>query len=250
MNARYFQHVVAIAALILVTSSPAANAAASGRIAFVSGGAYVERGAQKMPMQPDMLVEAGDVLVTENDGRVQWRMADDSYFAIRPSSRFKIDEYTAPVAGSGGKAFYSLLKGGYRCISGLIGKGDQSAYRVVSPVATMGIRGTDHTHVICQADCTWAPGGNVADGLYTRVDMGKSILSNAQGSLDVAAGQYARTSSPPSLLTAMPSVFANWAVDFAIDTGAAARARCAAGDCVLRIEGPEVPVPGTIPSPN
>lgn len=221
---------------------------------FVSGGAYVERGAQKIPMRTDMLVQVGDTLVTEDDGRVQWRMADDSYFAIRPSSRFKIDEFNEPASSGGGKAFYSLLKGGYRCISGLIGKNNSADYRVISPVATMGIRGTDHTHIICQADCAWAPGGAVKDGLYSRVDMGSSVLSNAQGTLDVKAGQYALTASPPALLTAMPAVFANWAIDFAINTGSA-KARCAAsvggsidGDCVIRIEGPELP--GIIPSPN
>lgn len=261
------------AALALMASSPMAGTP-EGRITYTSGGAYVERGAQKIPLRDDMLVEVGDILVTESDGRVQWRMADDSYFAIRPNSRFKIEEFNKPGTAGGGKAFYSLLKGGYRCISGLIGKTNPADYRVISPVATMGIRGTDHTHVICQGDCAWAPGGKVTDGLYSRVDLGASVLSNAEGTLDVKAGQYARTASPPALLAAMPSVFANWEVDFHIEldapsvqgkcsdnvggvnrAGSTPRAGSEAragstheGDCVLRIEGPELP--GIIPSPN
>jgi hypothetical protein len=244
--------------LALTAFSPVA-AAAEGRIMFVSGGAYIERGTQKLPIQEEMLVQVGDTLVTEDDGRVQWRMADDSYFAIRPSSRFKIEEFSEPSGGGGGKAFYSLLKGGYRSITGLIGKKDTAAYRVKSPVATMGVRGTDHTHVLCEADCSWAPGGNVADGLYTRVDSGSSVLTNPDGSLDVKAGQYARTASPPALLSTMPSVFTNWTIDFKIDIVAAAQGRCVAtiksvrsgADCTLRIESDEVPpIPGVPPSPN
>ncbi len=238
----------ALMGLLVLMAFPSMAGAAEGRIMFVSGGAFVERGTQKLPIRKDMLVQIGDTLVTEDDGRVQWRMADDSYFAIRPSSRFKIEEFNEPSSsGGGGKAFYSLLKGGYRCISGLIGKQDPASYRVTSPVATMGIRGTDHTHIVCAGDCGWAPGGNVADGLYSRVDSGSSVLSSAEGTLDVKAGQYALTASPPALLSAMPSVFASWAIDFAIDLGGGASA---GSEGLIRIEGPEVNIPGPPPSPN
>jgi hypothetical protein len=219
--------------------------AAVGRIYYTSGGVYIERSGQKIPVVKDILLESGDVIVTEGDGRAQWRMADDSYFAIRPDTRFKIDEYQEPAGGSGGKAFYSLLKGGFRSITGLIGKSDHASYRVNSTVATMGVRGTDHTHVLCQDDCGWVPGGNPANGLYSRVDEGSSIVSNAEGTLDVKAGQYAETASPPRLVNTAPGVFFNWAVDFRIDIGLALGFEHKG---VLRIEPIVDCLP--VPSPN
>ena len=198
---------------------PVEAMAAVGRIYYTSGGVYIERGTEKVPATKDSLLESGDVIVTEFDGRAQWRMADDSFFAIRPDSRFRIDEYQEPAkGGAGGKAFYSLLKGGFRNISGLIGKSDPAAYQVKSPVATLGIRGTDHTHVLCQGDCGWA-GSNIADGLYTRVDEGSSFLSNPEGGLEVKGGQYAETLSAPKLVDTAPTVFLTWEVDFRIDIG-------------------------------
>jgi hypothetical protein len=231
--------------------SQAASAATAGRIYFVSGEAYVERGSERFPAQKDTRLQAGDVIETGDTGRVQWRMVDDSYFAIRPNSRFKIDEFQRPANGSGGKAFYSLLKGGFRSITGLVGKSDQASYRVQSTVATMGIRGTDHTHILCQGDCGWAPGGNVKDGLYSRVDAGISVLANNEGSLDLQAGQYGLTASPPAQLPAMPAVFATWAFDFAIDFGAGDLGIQSEGS--LRIEplgntGGNICIP--VPSPN
>jgi hypothetical protein len=234
----------AVLAALLLSAQPAA--AAVGRIYFVSGEAYVERSGERFPAERDLLLEAGDVIATGDNGRVQWRMVDDSYFAIRPNSSFKIDEFQPPRSSQGGKAFYSLLKGGFRSITGLIGKSDQASYRVQSTVATMGIRGTDHTHVLCQADCGWAPGGNVADGLYSRVDSGTSVLANQDGSLDLRAGQYGLTASPPVQLPSMPAVFATWSVDFAIDFAGVSLEGDVKGD--LRIEPIEPCLP--VPSPN
>lgn len=242
-----------MALIALLVFSGSALGAAAGRIYFVSGEAYVQRGGEQFPAERDTLVQAGDEIVTGDDGRVQWRMLDDSYFAIRPNSRFKIDEFQRPTGAQGGKAFYSLLKGGFRSITGLIGKSDQANYRVNSAVATMGIRGTDHTHLICQGDCAWAPGGNVKDGLYSRVDSGTSVLGNSDGALDLKAGQYALTASPPTPLPSMPAVFASWAIDFEIDLSL-----LSVGEQIkntIRIEPLGSPIGGPgpcvpVPSPN
>lgn len=55
------------------------------------------------------------------------------------------------------RAFFRLLKGGFRAVSGLIGKANPAEYRVSTPVATIGIRGTDYLVVICDAACARDP---------------------------------------------------------------------------------------------
>ena len=47
-------------------------------------------------------------------------------------------------AGSEDRSFFSLLKGGFRTVTGLIGKLRREQYRIDTAVATIGIRGTDY----------------------------------------------------------------------------------------------------------
>ncbi|HUP91876.1 MAG TPA: hypothetical protein VM074_06470 [Solimonas sp.] len=63
----------------------------------------------------------------------------------------------AAPASATSRAFFRLLKGGFRAVSGLIGKIDRNEYRVSTPVATIGIRGTDYVVVICDAACAKDP---------------------------------------------------------------------------------------------
>src|SRR5690606_26622616 len=86
-------------------------------------------------------------------------------------------------------AFFRLLKGGFRAVTGLIGKNDRERFRVRTPVATIGIRGTDFEARLCDGDCfdiTPIP----QDGLYTGVFSGGINLTSGAGSFDRDAGQY------------------------------------------------------------
>lgn len=188
---------------------PAVALAADGRVLFVSGDAAIERQGQKLPAQKGMLVETGDVLVTGSGARLQWRMADDSFYAIRQNSRFEIKEYSAPEGSGGGKALYNLLRGGVRVLTGLIGKGSPEAFKLTTPVATLGIRGTDFTTIACSGDCNGA-----ADGAYVKVDEGAAEASNPEGSATANAKEYITVTSPPQTTKEMPSVFATWKADF------------------------------------
>jgi hypothetical protein len=58
------------------------------------------------------------------------------------------------------RAFFRLLKGGFRAVSGAIGSADPAEYRVNTPVATIGIRGTDYWVVLCDAACVADPAVN------------------------------------------------------------------------------------------
>ncbi len=205
--------------LLALLSLSQTAAAAIGRIYFVHGGVYIQRGTDQIPAEKDALLEAGDTVVTESDGRVQWRLMDDSYFVLRPNSSYRIGTYQFPEGGGSqagaGKAVYEFIKGGVRTLTGLIGKTDTAAYQARTPVATLGIRGTDYTSIYC-GDCSWA-GPNIDPGLYVRVDHGEIEITNSTGSVRVKAGQYAFVGSDsilPRLLPEAPAVFMSWAVDF------------------------------------
>jgi hypothetical protein len=90
-------------------------------------------------------IEQGDTVNT-NGGRAQLRFTDGAYVSLQPESQFRIDQYRYDGKQDGNeKGFFSLLKGGLRTITGLVGRTNKSNYQVTTSVATIGIRGTEYT---------------------------------------------------------------------------------------------------------
>ena len=155
----HFNRVCAAFVLLLLTTPALASV---GKVMFVMGGASIERGQAAIAAQRGQQLESGDTLVTGLSGRMHVRMDDGAVITLKPDSRFELTDYAveeapAPAAQapaepdapivrtrSNGRAFMSLLKGGFRTITGLIGKADKESYQIKTPVATIGIRGTHY----------------------------------------------------------------------------------------------------------
>jgi hypothetical protein len=107
-------------------------------------------------MGPKSEVLAGDLLITAKDSYAQVQMNDGAQMTLRPHSNLKIEAFQfrkeEPQADN---AVLRLLKGGFRTVTGLIGKrGNADAYKVRAASATIGIRGTDFTSRLCATrDC-------------------------------------------------------------------------------------------------
>lgn len=219
---------IACAALTL---SPLASAqvppGAAGKVLLVIGGASIERGQTSVAAQRGALLQPGDTLVTSLAGRMHVRMKDGAMIALKPDTRFSIEQYTldedaaddssgvttdrpgaGPVVGrSNGLAVMSLLRGGFRTLTGLIGRRDRGAYSVKTPVATIGIRGTDYTAYYCGGgQC----GGG--EGLHLGVWDGGVTMSNDGGTQDYNAGEFGyvpNNSTRPAKTEASPLVAAD-----------------------------------------
>jgi hypothetical protein len=91
-------------------------------------------------------IYASDTLVTGASDEGQIVFTDNSVVVLRSDTEFKIDQYkfnkTSP---SEGQYAASVAKGGFRTITGLISKANPDNYRVNTPVATIGVRGTDYS---------------------------------------------------------------------------------------------------------
>ncbi len=147
--------VAALAVLGITCVASAADTAAGGRVTRLKGLVTVERAGLSEPGRRGYVLQSGDTIKTGSDGIVQWWMQDDSLFLLPTGSTLHIDEYVAPAGkGSGfGRSFLSLIKGGMRSVTGLIAKDNAASYRVATPVATMGVRGTDFKLIHCNNDC-------------------------------------------------------------------------------------------------
>ena len=152
-------------------------------------------------------VYANETVSTASGSYTRLKLRDDSWIMLRPGSRFYLEDMQFDEASGEGKGFFSLLKGGFRAVTGLIR--DKLDYRYSTSVATIGIRGTDFMVRVCNGDCTDiypAP----ADGLYLEVIADDVVINNAQGEQSFQAGQYiyiANNAALPQLLTFRPDVF-------------------------------------------
>lgn len=97
-------------------------------------------------------VYEADVISTGNRSFAIIEMADGTKMTVRPNSSLGIEKYVAR-RGRSDSAILNLFKGGIRAITGFISKKRQDAYKIRTPVATIGIRGTEFDARLCSKDC-------------------------------------------------------------------------------------------------
>jgi hypothetical protein len=153
-----------------------AHAESAGKVLTAGGDALVLRGSQILRLSPGAAIESGDQIHTGTDSKVLIVFTDSGLVWIPSNSDFVVDEYSYAQGGRGA-AFFSLLKGGARSVTGLIGRRNRSSFRLRVPVATIGIRGTDFSVVMCQRDCRDADGSATAGGLYGEVIEGRIAVT-------------------------------------------------------------------------
>ena len=224
--------ILAIAALTMATPVLAQDA---GSVLFTKGDVSAEREPAVELARGDGVL-AGDTVVTGDASRAQLRMLDGAKIAVRPNSRLRIDEYEYTAPGSDAsvttvddKSVMSLVKGGFRTITGAIGKEDNSDYEVRTAVGVLGIRGTDYSAVFCQGDCNWVPGVSagspIEDGLYLGVVDGRIAFTTPQTTIELGAGEYAfipLAARPPEILDSPPAVLLD-DIDLLFDDDGSAR---------------------------
>jgi len=149
-------------------------------------------------------VFSGDVIRTGGNGSVQLRFVDKALMTIKASSEMNISNYVLGSKDNNEQAIMRLVKGGFRTITGAIGKGDKTAYRVYTPAASVGIRGTNY-------EVQQEASGSFVMAVYT----GGISVTNDAGSIDLGLGSgfnFTRVSAgeaPKGLLLAPASLNVN-----------------------------------------
>lgn len=214
----------------------AANDAPAAAVTLVTGrgSASATDGSVRTLAKGDS-VYSGEIVHSSANSYVDLKFTDGGYFLLRPNSRFQVVDFVnhsgtietpaaapaptpapsaAPQAPASSpaplvateqgdqngtsRAFFRLLKGGFRSISGLIGKINHDEYQVSTPVATIGIRGTDYLAVICDSSCATdpsiaslvPPGVSALGGLVATVYSHSIVVTDAGGTVTLEEGQY------------------------------------------------------------
>jgi len=186
-------------------------------------------------------IQSGDTLNTQKDSYAQIKFADGAQITLKPNTSVKIQSFNF-VEGEpkNDSFFYSLIRGGLRAVSGLVGKrGDPEAYKLGTETATIGIRGTSFG----ADDCTGpaadeGPCKGLEPAVYVTVTDGEIIATNAAGSVSFLAGQFGMIDSRerrPRFLSTDPGLqFVPPASFIASISGMAAVNRGKALECVVR----------------
>lgn len=137
-------------------------AEAQGRVEL--NGVAVQAGAE---------LRLGMRVVTGAESQAVLKFADGQIVALRSESVFWIKNYRYASKPEDSRSATELLKGGMRFISGAIAKENPQAVRIDTPVATIGVRGTEFTAVLGSL-CLL-----VYQGTVTVTAAGKTIAATA-----------------------------------------------------------------------
>lgn len=182
---------------------------AAGTVEVVVGTAHViqTHGAQRPAIRNGEFYE-GETLVTSANSNLKLRMLDDAIIWLRPESRLKIDKYRSKGHGSpSDDARLTLLSGMLREVTGSIGKSNHGDYRLATPNATIGIRGTEFDAAFITP--SMAGQLNVQAGTYNRVYAGSTVMTGSNGQVIVLQINQAGfiglvPNQPPQLLPSPP----------------------------------------------
>jgi hypothetical protein len=166
-----------LAVIALAAAAGLAAAADVGRVVLAAGETTALRQGQVVRLSLGSMVQDADTLRTGAASNLQVRFVDDSYVSLREASELRVDQFRFNDGKGDESAAFSLLKGGLRAVTGLIGRKNHDDYKMVTPTATIGIRGTDYAATVCQGDCRNPDGTAARDGTYGRV-IGQSQGTN------------------------------------------------------------------------
>jgi hypothetical protein len=180
-----------------------ALAQSSAVVTSVVGTANVETG----PGTPRALhvgdqVQQGDTLSTGAGSSLVLKFDDGEVTALTQNSRMTVTAYQYEPASQSGNMLLSLVTGGMRAITGLLGRNqpERVAYRAAT--ATIGIRGTDATIVTDGKDVSVV----VTEGAVTFTFAGQTITIPA-GQAAFGRGNTLNAAAASAIFNQLPPGF-------------------------------------------
>lgn len=220
---------VALMAALSAAYPLSGQAAGAARVDFASGDVKaLAPDGRSRSLDKGAEIASGETIDTGN-GRAQVRFSDGAQVSLQPQTQFRIDDYRFNGKPDGSeKGFFSLLRGGLRTITGLVGRSNRENYKVTTSVATIGIRGTEYSvsygnsinvttgegsvEVCNAAGCLILNSGETA---YVPDNNTQPVMSDKKTELppppardpiaELIAGDNNNGNGPPSLFPVLPS---------------------------------------------
>ena len=168
--------------IIIVLSTlfilPNAYAEIAGVVLLAKGETYATNpNGKQRPLKRRSRILEGDILSTTANGKLQIRFIDKALLTLKSNSKLDVSAYQlAKNENESEEVVMNLITGGFRTITGTIGKGEKSAYTVNTPAASIGIRGTNY-------EIAQESSGEFVIAVWE----GGITVSNEQGSINVGS---------------------------------------------------------------
>lgn len=145
---------VALLCLALGGHVAAAAPAGVGEVAFAIGAAHaIDPQGASQPLRRGTALFEGQRVETGENGHVHIRFIDGASVAVRPQSRLLIQQYHYNAANpADNRVRFVLEQGEARAITGKAGEAAKDRFRLNTPIAAIGIKGTDFIVQVTPAD--------------------------------------------------------------------------------------------------
>ncbi|MDT8320241.1 MAG: FecR domain-containing protein [Xanthomonadales bacterium] len=132
---------LSISSAVLAQDSAGMVVASRGEVIAMANG-----GSRELK-QGDFVYEKDEIL-TSNRSFAVLQFVDGAKVTVRPDSTLIIEQYLYNGNGEDA-ATLGLVSGGLRVITGAMAKSNPENYKVRTPVALMGVRGTEFSVMLC-----------------------------------------------------------------------------------------------------
>jgi len=203
--------------------APGALGPVVARVVQTSGEvAASQPGQTPRPLTVGAPLYEGDAVRTGTAGVAVIGFRDQTKMSVNPQTALRIDGFVYKKPGASDSMALSLLKGGLRVFTGLIGKQASNAFAVQTRTSTIGIRGTG-MDISCEGPCVDASIGEApvaasgdpanpkkSDGVFILTWEGGTYF--VLGPLDVPLNRagYIGSDLRPQLLASIPEFFTDF----------------------------------------
>jgi hypothetical protein len=137
--------VVLISVIVLSNTSRAETSSlAIGKATLIIGKAFVTRSGHKTVLKRGNDIYIGDKVSTLSNGHVHIKFKDKGIVSVRPNSKLDIQNYQYDAQRpKSSEVKFELMRGVVRSVSGKAAKSARDKFRMNTPIAAIGVRGTD-----------------------------------------------------------------------------------------------------------
>ena len=121
----------------------AADAGKAGTFKQVQGDIRLGKDANGPAPQPGDALRAGDRIATGKDGAASLVLKDGTVLTLGPNTTADLSQFQFDSTTQEGNLLVELLQGSVRVVTGLLAKINPDRFKVKTPTAVVGVRGTD-----------------------------------------------------------------------------------------------------------
>lgn len=178
---------------LLAASGPSFAQGPQGYVQEVQGDVFGQVGAGRSArVSKGQTLPNNATVTTGAKSYAVLKFEDGTAVLLKENTAFQVQTYSysakAPETSS---AIFNLVRGGMRMVTGLLATRNRDALKVGSPLATIGIRGTEFV-------------AELVNPYYIQVINGTITVTNSAGAVVFSAGQAAVVANPSTLASVIP----------------------------------------------